>query len=72
MVQKTAQRHLQLKVRINDREREVFERAAMIAGLTLSAWVRMVLREKMAAAIVSADAPTPGSPMSLAPNAKGR
>lgn len=43
-------RDSQLKVRINARERQAFEKAAEIAGLTLSAWVRMVLRERVAVA----------------------
>lgn len=45
-------RDIQLKVRINARERLVFEKAAEISGLTLSAWVRMVLRERVADRLV--------------------
>lgn len=45
-------RAVQLKVRINDRERQAFEKAAEISGLTLSAWVRMVLRERVADRLV--------------------
>lgn len=35
-----------VRTRINDKERVVFQRAAEIAGLSLSSWARMVMREK--------------------------
>lgn len=40
-----------LKVRINEIERFAFEEAATVFGLTISAWVRMVLRERVSARI---------------------
>jgi hypothetical protein len=43
-------RHTHLKVRLSERERVSFEAAAELAGLNLSAWVRMVLRERIPAA----------------------
>jgi hypothetical protein len=45
-------RDIQLKVRIDIRERQAFEKSAEISGLTLSAWVRMVLRERVADKLV--------------------
>ncbi|MDE2101426.1 MAG: hypothetical protein KGL39_29535 [Patescibacteria group bacterium] len=45
---KSNNRALQIKIRLNQRERQAFDGAAAVAGLTLSAWVRMVLRERVA------------------------
>ena len=41
-----------LRIRVNDKERAVFGEAARIAGLSLSSWCRMVLRESATALLV--------------------
>ena len=43
-----------LRVRLNDKERKAFNEAAALAGLSLSAWARMALRERAAASLKSA------------------
>lgn len=37
-----------MRVRTSEQEHAAFEAAASVSGLTLSAWVRMVLRERVA------------------------
>ena len=43
-----------LRVRINTEERETFKQAASLAGLSLSSWTRMVLREYATARLKAA------------------
>ena len=45
-----------MKLRISDHEQRSFQQAADLAGLSMSAWVRMVLRERVPAAFA------PGAP----------
>jgi predicted HicB family RNase H-like nuclease len=47
MGSKSRQLHCSLKLRISEREQRAFQEAAELAGLSVSAWVRMVLRERI-------------------------
>ena len=47
MGHKSHQLHCDLKLRVSEREKAAFSDAASVAGLTVSAWVRMVLRERV-------------------------
>lgn len=47
-------RRLLLRVRMNAKEKTVFDHAADLSGLTLSSWARMVLREAAAAKLHAA------------------
>lgn len=44
----------QLRVRLSYRERDAFEQAARLSGLSLSAWVRMASREMATRQLVGA------------------
>ena len=43
-----------LRVRLNEAERRAFQDAASLAGLSVSAWARMALRERASASLRAA------------------
>jgi len=62
VVQKSGQRHFTLKIRINEREDEAFRQAAAIAGLDVSPWARMKLREAIPEAFKPEEGQNPNIP----------
>lgn len=49
----------QLRVRLSQRERDAFEEAARLSGLTLSAWARLAARELATRQLVGAGRAVP-------------
>lgn len=43
-----------LRVRVNVKEKATFAKAAELAGLSVSAWIRMALRQKATAELTAA------------------
>jgi uncharacterized protein (DUF1778 family) len=49
----------QLRIRIEPVDRAIFERAARLSGLTLSAWIRLSAREMASRQLANAGEATP-------------
>jgi antitoxin component of RelBE/YafQ-DinJ toxin-antitoxin module len=43
-----------LRIRVNQKEKDAFAKAAELSGLSISAWIRMALRQKATAELTTA------------------
>lgn len=50
-----ANQEKQLRIRIDSRERRAFDEAARLSGISLSSWVRIILREAAEARLRTAN-----------------